>query len=185
MIVSFLSAFSRLKMGGPSLVFSLTFMAFFARGLPTTKETISRSLQFEEEGPPPIEASRWPSLAEVITKAGNGIKPSASLLDILNSDHQSVSKERKIRNSSPTSTLSTATSLTTIEHRQQQQQQQQQQHEQEVPATVFDVSDFGITDIGWNEDNIKLDFITGKKFIQHSYFRLVWEEYHNYIVDQN
>ena len=143
-------------------MFSLTFMAFFARGLPTTKETISHSLQFEEEGPPPIEASRWPSLAEVITKAGNGIKPSASLLDILNSDHQSVSKERKIRNSSPTSTLSTATSLTTIEHR-QHQQQQQQQHEQEVPATVFDVSDFGITDIGWNEDNIKLDFITGKK----------------------
>ena len=170
MIVSFLSAFSRLKMGGPSLVFSLTFMAFFARGLPTTKETISRSLQFEEEGPPPIEASRWPSLAEVITKAGNGIKPSASLLDILNSDHQSVSKERKIRNSSPTSTLSTATSLTTIEHR----QQQQQQHEQEVPATVFDVSDFGITDIGWNEDNIKLDFITGKKSNFFCIFIFIW-----------
>ena len=181
MIVSFLSAFSRLKMGGPSLVFSLTFMAFFARGLPTTKETISRSLQFEEEGPPPIEASRWPSLAEVITKAGNGIKPSASLLDILNSDHQSVSKERKIRNSSPTSTLSTATSLTTIEHRQhQQQQQQQQQHEQEVPATVFDVSDFGITDIGWNEDNIKLDFITGKK---NNFFSiLIFNWFGNYIL---
>lgn len=150
-------------MGGPFLVFSLVFMAFVcAKGLPATKETISRKTQQQQqiggEGDgTSIEASRWPSLAEVITKAGNGIKPSASLLDILNSDQINSSrgavsslenKYRDTQNSLPaTTTTSSSTTMTMIS---------------EIPATVFDVADFGITDIGWNEDNIKLDFITGK-----------------------
>ena len=158
-------------MGGPILVFSLLLMAFVARGLPTTKETISRKSQIEEEGPPTIEASRWPSLAEVITKAGNGIKPSASLLDILNSEPNTVvtrkiptnlgvypTVTRKIRNSLPT-TLSTTTVL------------------DEIPATVFDVADFGITDIGWNEDNIKLDFITGRAIYFKRFQKLILYEF--------
>ena len=146
-------------MGGPFLVFSLVFMAFVcAKGLPATKETISRKTQQQQIGEgdgTSIEASRWPSLAEVITKAGNGIKPSASLLDILNSDQinssgavsssSSENKDRDTRNSLPTTTSSTTMTMVS-----------------EIPATVFDVADFGITDIGWNEDNIKLDFITGK-----------------------
>ena len=148
-------------MGGPFLVFSLVFMAFVcAKGLPATKETISRKTQQQQqiggEGDgTSIQASRWPSLAEVITKAGNGIKPSASLLDILNSDQinssgavslsSSENKDRDTRNSLPTTTSSTTMTMVS-----------------EIPATVFDVADFGITDIGWNEDNIKLDFITGK-----------------------
>ena len=147
-------------MGGPFLAFSLVFMAFVcAKGLPATKETISRKTQQQQqiggEGDgTSIEASRWPSLAEVITKAGNGIKPSASLLDILNSDQtnssgamslSSENKDRDTRNSLPTTTSSTMMTMIS-----------------EIPATVFDVADFGITDIGWNEDNIKLDFITGK-----------------------
>ena len=139
-------------------MFSLVFMAFVcAKGLPTTKETISRKTQQQQIGEgdgTSIEASRWPSLAEVITKAGNGIKPSASLLDILNSDQinssgavssSSENKDRDTRNSLPTTTSSTTMTMVS-----------------EIPATVFDVADFGITDIGWNEDNIKLDFITGK-----------------------
>ena len=140
-------------------MFSLVFMAFVcAKGLPATKETISRKTQQQQIGEgdgTSIEASRWPSLAEVITKAGNGIKPSASLLDILNSDQinssgavsssSSESKDRDTRNSLPTTTSSTTMTMVS-----------------EIPATVFDVADFGITDIGWNEDNIKLDFITGK-----------------------
>ena len=145
-------------MGGPFLAFSLVFMAFVcAKGLPATKETISRKTQQQQIGEgdgTSIEASRWPSLAEVITKAGNGIKPSASLLDILNSDQinssgamslSSENKNRDTRNSLPTTTSSTMMTMIS-----------------EIPATVFDVADFGITDIGWNEDNIKLDFITGK-----------------------
>ena len=140
-------------------MFSLVFMAFVcAKGLPATKETISRKTQQQQIGEgdgTSIEASRWPSLAEVITKAGNGIKPSASLLDILNSDQinssgavsssSSENKDRDTRNSLPTTTSSTTMTMVS-----------------EIPATVFDVADFGITDIGWNEDNIKLDFITGK-----------------------
>ena len=58
----------------------------------------------------------------------------------------SENKNRDTRNSLPTTTTS-STTMTMLS---------------EIPATVFDVADFGITDIGWNEDNIKLDFITGK-----------------------
>ena len=39
----------------------------------------------------------------------------------------------------------------------------QKKKSEKIPATVIDVAELGISDFGWNEDNIKLDFITGRK----------------------
>ena len=112
-------------------VFILALMAFVAKGLPTTKQTaIERPILKKS---PPTMAAKWPTLAEVITSNagnGNGIKPSASLLDMLNS--------------SPSSTTTTSPLLP-------------------AKAAKATVAELDIMDFGWNEDNIKLDFITGRK----------------------
>lgn len=109
-------------------VFILALMAFVAKGLPTTKQTgIERPIL--KKSLSPTMAAKWPTLAEVITNAGNGIKPSASLLDMLNSPPSS---------STTTRPLLPATASPPVE-------------------TESDIMDFG-----WNEDNIKLDFITGR-----------------------
>merc|ERR1712083_869725 len=78
------------------IVFILALMAYVAKakGLPTTKQTaIERPILRKSQptiGEP--SASRWPSLAEVITNAGNGIKPSTSLLDMLHNEEKVKTK---------------------------------------------------------------------------------------------
>ena len=126
-------------------VFILALMAYVAKGLPTTKQTaVERPILRKSQptiGSEPT-ASRWPTLAEVITNAGNGIKPSASLLDMLHNEEEKRSKISIV-----------VTPPSEPEHK--------------IPATVIDVAELGITDFGlWNEDNIKLDFITGKNVTQ-------------------
>lgn len=143
----FLSHYLRFSFSGPLLnglemslallhfVFILALMAFVAKGLPTTKQTaIERPILKKS---PPTMAVKWPTLAEVITNGGNGIKPSASLLDMLNS---------------PPSSTTTATTTSPL-------------LPAKAKATAVEdmaVAELDIMDFGWNEDNIKLDFITGR-----------------------
>lgn len=137
-----------------SVFILLGLMAIVASGLPTTKQTAIERPTILRKSQPTIgepTASRWPTLAEVITNAGNAIKPSASLLDML----QSEEEKRKIMSDAPAAAVTTpaallaATGTTTT---------------QKITANVIDVAQLGITDFGlWNEDNIKLDFITGKR----------------------
>merc|ERR1712083_173415 len=72
------------------IVFILALMAHIAKGLPTTKQTaIERPILRKSQptiGEP--SASRWPSLAEVITNAEKVIKPSTSLLDMLQNEEK-------------------------------------------------------------------------------------------------
>merc|ERR1712083_722708 len=77
------------------IVFILALMAHIAKGLPTTKQTAIERPTILRKSQPTIgepSASRWPSLAEVITNAGNGIKPSTSLLDMLHNEKKIKTK---------------------------------------------------------------------------------------------
>ena len=117
-------------------------------------------------------------MAEVITNAGNGIKPSTSLLDML---HNEEKVKTKIENTA--ADLIISTSASPLQHASAREshlhlsnevqeppmtmastaaQQKQKIKSEKIPATVIDVADLRITDFGWNEDNIKLDFITGR-----------------------
>lgn len=137
-------------------VFILALMACVARGLPpssTTKPTAIERPSLRKSQPTIGEptASRWPSLAEVITNAGAAIKPSASLLDML----QSHKKQDEFSSDQSVTVASTQPIIDEVS---------------KIPrATVIDVAELGIThDFGlWNEDNIKLDFITGRPCFQY------------------
>ena len=131
-------------------------------------------------------------MAEVITNAEKVIKPSTSLLDMLQNEEkvkikidttaaavsdvttsfQNQHAANKVHLTTPmylkenkalaqpvtmASTASTASQFT-------------EKNSEKIPATVIDVAEFGsITDFGWNEDNIKLDFITGRKLFLDLY----------------
>lgn len=128
----------------------LGLMAIVAKGLPTTKQTAIERPAILRKSQPTIgepTASRWPTLAEVITNAGNAIKPSASLLDMLQSEEE---KRKIIMSDDDVVTLVAASAPTDATT-------------QKITANVIDVAQLGITDFGlWNEDNIKLDFMTGR-----------------------
>ena len=178
-----------------------------AKGLPTTKQTVVERPAILRKSQPTIgepTASRWPTLAEVITNAGNGIKPSTSLLDMLHSGsgsgslHSGLSDLEKVKmkidntvkvkeeaeavvtspapaglsnmiGSSSKDGGGLHSGLSDLEERGQPvtmaSTAAQLTSKEKIPATVIDVADLGITDFGWNEDNIKLDFITGKQLI--------------------
>ena len=143
-----------------------------AKGLPTTKQTAVERPAILRKSQPTIgepTASRWPTLAEVITNAGNGIKPSTSLLDMLHNESEKV--KMKIDNTvAPEAVTSPAAGSSNLigglggggQPVTMASTAAQQHTKEKIPATVIDVAELGITDFGWNEDNIKLDFITGK-----------------------
>ena len=132
---------------------------------------------------------RWPSLAEVITNAGNSIKPSTSLLDMLQNEEKVKTRiDASTTAASPpdvtTSFLLSAKEINTtltspvflrenkdliqpVTMASTASQPPSEKSSEKIPATVIDVGEFGsMTDFGWNEDNIKLDFITGRKYIE-------------------
>ena len=82
----------------------------------------------------------------IATAAEEMITTSASPL------HHAAGKGHLVIQEPPVTMASTASQLAP-----------RQKKSEKIPATVIDVAELGITDFGWNEDNIKLDFITGRK----------------------
>jgi hypothetical protein len=156
-------------------------------------------------------ASRWPTLAEAITNAelleknGSKLRPSASLLGLLEEEeaekknHSSIilmkksekkikkikmTKQKKRKGRSNTAAaadliMTSSTAATAADRRVDRRATEQgvvmtsstttaervtsSAAATKVAAIVIDVAEMGIsTDLGWNEDNIKFDFMTGK-----------------------